>query len=104
MNFSEKDWKLFKAKVPVWQENYMERLEEEYIELLQSDKSAADIFWDLEKRIRLDKKKKGVLLEATRSNLFLNLACLVNENAITLDDLSDFSEELQALVKHFCQK
>ena len=104
MNFSEKDWKLFKAKVPVWQENYMARLEEEYIELLQSDKSAADKFWDLEKRIRLDKKKKGVLLEATRSNLFLNLACLVNENAITLDELSDFSEELQALVKHFCQK
>ena len=59
MNFSEKDWKLFKEKVPGWQENYMTRLVEEYIELLQSDKSAADKFWDLEKRIRLDKKKKG---------------------------------------------
>ncbi len=56
MNFSEKDWKLFKAKVPVWQENYMARLVEEYIEILQSDKSAADKFGDLEKRIRLDKK------------------------------------------------
>jgi len=51
-------------------------------------------------RIRLDKKKKGVLLEATRSNLFLNLACLVNEGAISLEELSDFSEELQELVRN----
>ena len=28
---SEKDWKLFREKVPGWQESFMERLNREYI-------------------------------------------------------------------------
>ena len=31
---SKSDWKLFQEKLPVWQENYMERLIKEYISLL----------------------------------------------------------------------
>ena len=101
MNFSENDWKLFKEKLPVWQETYMSQLEEGYIKLLQSDKSAADKFWALERRIQTDKKKKGVVLEAKRSNLLINLTSLVMEKAITLEDLDGFSEELQEMVKGF---
>ena len=36
-NFSEKDWKIFKRKIPEWQEAYMERLNNEYIELLNGE-------------------------------------------------------------------
>ena len=54
--FSEKDWKLFRSKISDWQEAYMEKLNQEYIELLSGDGYASDKFWALEKRIREDKK------------------------------------------------
>ena len=50
--FSEKDWKLFRSKLPGWQEAYMEKLNQEYIELLSGEGNASSKFWALEKRIR----------------------------------------------------
>ena len=38
MQISEHDWKIFRKKIPEWQELYMERLTADYITLLQSDK------------------------------------------------------------------
>lgn len=55
---SEKDWKLFRTKVPGWQEKYMERLNREYIELLLGEGAPSEKFWALEKRIHQDKKEK----------------------------------------------
>lgn len=46
---NEKDWKILRKKVPVWQENYMEKLNKEYIQLLQRNEQASTNFWDLEK-------------------------------------------------------
>ena len=40
----------------------MERLAAEYIALLQTDKSASAKFWELEKRIKQDKKSPGVIM------------------------------------------
>lgn len=40
----------------------MERLVAEYIALLQTDKSASAKFWELEKRIKQDKKSPGVIM------------------------------------------
>lgn len=54
MNTVEKDWRLFRSKVPEWQERYMERIVNEYKELLGSDAYASEKFWALENRIRLD--------------------------------------------------
>ena len=42
--FSEKDWKLFRSKLPCWQEAYMEKLNQEYIELLSGESNATDKF------------------------------------------------------------
>ena len=50
----EKDWKLYREKLPEWQEAYMEQLIEEYAELLNSDKAASEKFWALDKRIRAE--------------------------------------------------
>lgn len=50
MEISKKDWKLFREKLPDWQEKYMEKLNQEYIELLQKEGNASDKFWKLEKR------------------------------------------------------
>lgn len=41
MNFTEKDWKLFRKMLPDWQERYMERLNQSYAELLNSDMQAS---------------------------------------------------------------
>ena len=40
--FSEKDWKLFRSKISDWQEAYMEKLNQEYIEMLSGDGYASD--------------------------------------------------------------
>ena len=37
MKISKNDWALFKTKLPYWQENYIERLINEYIVLLSDN-------------------------------------------------------------------
>ena len=65
MNQSEeKDWKLYREKLPKWQEAYMERLIKEYVELLAEDKAASEKFWELDKRIRADRQSLGVLVQS----------------------------------------
>ena len=92
----EKDWKLFRKKLPEWQEAYMERLIKDYAELLDGDEAASEKFWALDKRIRADRKCLGVCVdEVSRSKLQNILTGLIIENVITEDDLQDFSEELR---------
>ncbi len=69
MEISKADWKLFRERLPEWQESFMERLDREYIELLGSDKPASEKFWALEKRIRQDKRLPGVRLELRKSEM-----------------------------------
>lgn len=45
MEISKRDWKLFREKLAIWQENYMACLIREYIALLSDeDKIASDKF------------------------------------------------------------
>ena len=44
--FNEADWKLFRSRLPGWQETHMDRLIREYIELLNGPESAAARFWE----------------------------------------------------------
>ena len=102
--FSEKDWKLFRNKISDWKEAYMEKLNKEYVALLSGKGNASDKFWKLEKRIREDKKDFGVQCEMSRSNQFYIMLSLLNEGAITFDDLEDFSDDLKDTMKHFAGK
>lgn len=77
----------------------MDQLNHEYIELLASDKPASTKFWDLEKRIRQDKKKPGVVIQMRRSSAYWDIATMVNDGTITLDDLDEFSDDLKDAVK-----
>ena len=100
----ESDWKLFRKKLPDWQESYMAELNQEYIQLLTGPGDASDKFWELEKRIKNDKHNVGVVAEMRRSVMFPNLIDLLREGAITPGDLDDFSEELReslAFVTHW---
>jgi hypothetical protein len=96
---SKRDWKLFQERLPEWQEHYMERLTKEYIELLSSSGNASDHFWELEKRIKKDKKNPGVLLEVSKSEALWDIAAFVRRKIITMDELEGFSVDLIDAVK-----
>lgn len=99
--FTEKDWKLFRSKIADWQESYMDRLNRQYIEILSENANPSDKFWKLDKRIKEDKKKAGVQVRMSRSNLIYNLISLLNEGAINFEDLEDFSDGLKETVEAF---
>lgn len=100
MDISKKDWKLFREKLPGWQENYMEGLIKEYVNVLNDDtKHASERFWKLEKRIKEDKRHPGVIMEMRKSEAIWDIVCLIRLNVITYEDLSDFSDELQQEVR-----
>ncbi len=100
MNISEKDWKLFRNDLPNWQERYMEKLVEEYMEILSDDRNASDKYWALEARLKADKRNPGVLItDISRSNFYDHLVSLIRYKVITMDDLNDYSEETKEVVR-----
>ena len=94
-HFTEQDWKLFRTKIVGWQEDYMKRLNQEYIEILTTDADASEKFWTLEKRIRKDKRSVGVQIDMRRSSMIDNLRALFAESVINEKDLEPFSKELK---------
>ena len=54
MDYSKSDWKLFRDRIGDWQESYIEKLNHQYIDLLNGDGLASDKFWGLNRRIRED--------------------------------------------------
>lgn len=100
MQISRKDWKLYREKIAGWQERYMDRLNKEYIAILSSGKgNPSDRFWELEARIKKDRRHPGVIIERRKSNAFFDIVDLLRRNVITCDDLDGFSDELQEAVK-----
>ena len=83
---NEKDWKLFKKMIPLWQENFMKKLLEEYKEILQKDALPSERFWELEKRLNSDKKCASVYVVRSRSRMFENIlnSELFLQNALTM--------------------
>lgn len=91
----ESDWKLFRKRVPVWQERYVGRLMEEYRAILDSEESSSEKFWALEKRIRQDKKSLGVIVDMRRSTMQVELLQMLLQGVIQPSDLEGFSQELR---------
>ena len=104
MDISQMDWKLFREKLSDWQENYMEGLVKEYANFLNDDKKpASEKFWELEKRIKEDKRHPGVIMELKKSEVIWDIVYLIRLRVITYDDLSEFSGELQMEVKRILE-
>ena len=95
MEVSKSDWKLFRTRIGDWQEAYMERLVKEYVDLLEGEENASDKFWNLEERIKKDKKHPGVMLESRKGNMMFDIVALINGGVITTADLEGFSDELK---------
>lgn len=100
----EQDWKLFRRKLPIWQEAHMDKLNQEYIRLLSGEGLASAKFWELEKRIRDDKRCIGVVADMRRSQMYTNLLSLLVNEIIREDDLDGFSEELTDTVKYVARQ
>ena len=101
--FTKRDWALFRSKIGSWQEAYMGRLCDEYIELLSGDGDPSEKFWQLDKRIRSDKRNPGVQLEMTRTNFIYNIISLISNDIISMKDLEDFSDKLKETVRVFLE-
>ena len=95
---SKRDWKLYREKIGEWQEHYMEKLVKEYADYLCSDLPASTKFWEIEKRIKRDRKTPGVCIELRKSDMFWDLAGLINDKVISMDDLEEFSDDLKEAV------
>ena len=96
INYEKKDWKLFLEKLPHWQERYMNRLNKEYIKLLLEDEKPSTLFWELDERIKEDKKSYGVIIRGvSKSEVDYYICSMLNDEVITMDDLVDFSEEFK---------
>lgn len=105
MEISKSDWKLYREKISDWQEDYMARLNNEYIALLSAgDKIASDKFWELDKRIKNDRRHPGVIIEVSKSNAVFDIVRLIRLGVITYDDLTDFSDNLQQTVKELLNR
>ncbi len=82
-------------KIGGWQESYMDRLCKEYIELLSEDTCPSEKFWELDKRIRENKKSGGVCIEIKRCNFIASILSLLNDGVISVEDFDKFSDELK---------
>ena len=102
MEIPKSDWEIFRKKLPLWQERYIDRLNNEYSEILEGNENPSEKFWKLEKRINKDKRSLGVTVRMSRSNMIMILVSLLNDEIITDDDLSEFSlqttEKLKTLI------
>lgn len=101
---SKKDWKLYRERIPGWQEDYMERLMEQYIEFLSSDLPASTKFWELEKRVKKDKKTPGVYITLSKSEMIWDIVSLIHDGVISFDDLKEFSDDLKQAVKFILER
>ena len=94
MEISKADWKLFQDRLRLWQENYMQRLIDGYIEMLQGPGNASSKFWQLERKLKSDRLNPGVSLVLDKQELINDIVNMIKIGVITIDDLEGFSEEL----------
>ena len=99
MEISKQDWLLYRKKIGEWQEAYMEKRLLEYAELLRKESLASERFWELDKRIKNDKRSRGVVIEVRKQNVVYDLVAMILDGIIAFDDLEDFSDDLKDAVR-----
>ena len=98
----KKDWKLYRVKLAKYQENYIEHLNQEYITLLSDkEKIPSEKFWELEKRIKKDRRHPGVIIDVQKSTAIWTITNLLKMQVISRDDLEGFSSDLIDTVNFF---
>ena len=91
MDSKEKDWKLYKKNIGAWQERYMDKILEEYKEIIDRKEMASKRFWNPYHRIKSVLENHGVLIAASRNNLKDIILSLYSHNVITFEELNDLN-------------
>lgn len=76
----------------------MQRLVDGYATIISSSAQPSEKFWGLNRRIKKDRRAGGVEAGMRRPKMHQNIASLLNESAITMDDLADFSDDAKDYV------
>ena len=96
---NKSDWKLFQTLLPQWQEAYTARLCDEYAAILTGPYRGSDAFWEVKRLIRKDKKRLNAMAEVEKAEMPFIIAELLREQAITEEDLAEFSIGLRKRVE-----
>lgn len=75
------------------------KLNKEYIEILSKEGYAFFNFWELEKRIKEDKRYPGVIRDLGKLNFDAYTLIFIRDKLITEDDIKDFSSEFKENIK-----
>lgn len=105
-NLIESDWKTFRRLTPEWRERYIKRINKKLLKTLSNPKETqTETFWDTkEKADKTAKILRDCLDGHSRSRMTRYFFTMLNHNMITLDDLTDFSEELQEHMEEFTKQ
>lgn len=69
---------------------------------LNGDSEASSRFWALEERLNRDKLSSGVIAnDIRRSTMHREIANLLIDSVITLDDLDGFTEDIKSYAQHW---
>ena len=80
----------------------MEKLIGQYVEMLNGDSEASSRFWALEERLNRDKLSSGVIVnDIRRSTMHREIANLLIDSVITLNDLDGFTEDIKSYAQHW---
>lgn len=94
IEINESDWKVYRSRIGDWQEAFMEKLLNEYMTIINDEKLPSERYWELHDKIKEDSTKTGVIARNARSSMIHNILNLLQEGAITGEDLEGFSDDL----------
>ena len=95
---NKSDWHLFQTLLPQWQEAYTARLCDEYAAILTGPYRGSDA----KRLIRKDKKRLAAMAMVEKQEMPFIIAELLREQAITEEDLAQFSPGLRERVREIC--
>ena len=80
------------------------KLLKEYVKLLQSKKPASTKFWNLNERIKADKRNPGVQMQLDKGEAIYDIVKMINLEIISKEDLADFSDDLNESVQELLDR
>ena len=101
MKPKESDWQIFRNSLDKWRERYLKWKNDEIRSILDDkNRNETEKFWDIVDFQKNESKKLRDCLDGySRSKMTLHMALMKRYKMIDQDDIIEFSEELQNLLK-----
>ena len=104
MDIHESDWRVFRRLHSIALERFCKRVLEEVREAAECKTDYHDCYRKVYRLIRdHDKRMAAAFDDPRRSNAFLLLANIIDEELLTAEELKQFSQEAQARIKTISQ-